>query len=429
MAFQQDGTKIQLASGGASWIHDNPGTNLFLPAHYTEYSHFGKEDVKLTPTTSILPGIPANFVLDNVGDVCINMYLKVKMNDHWKLPWAAERVMSAFRLYSGDTLLDTYDFNYNRYYYNFILNQDQKSKWDKMTSGTGQEYEEEVFLPLLFGFCQHERQTLPTLAMFNKKIRVEVDCGVIAVFGGGFTGRFKYDTVELWASVGYLQGEEKNRVKFTNEMLLLNTSNYEDMLIASRFSVKDPDITQKIDMQRCVKELFFGAYVEFNGGYPNKFPFEWLDEFNGNTPYSNVFSTTLQTCCQPHQSTGIVRIPSANYMGSGNVLSAQIVADKTNITPVMDQKFFNTLQPYFRHSGCSAPGYMCYSWALDPEITQPTGHINASLFRNIEVNAKVRQAIMDYAGSDNTNTYFQWFTIMIGLMKKRNGMLQPLSQE
>ena len=429
MAFKQDGTKIQLAAGGASWIHDDPGSNPFSPAHYTEYSHFGKEDVLLTPRTAISNNLPVDFILDNIGDVCINMYLKINTDETKTLPWAAERAIMSFKLYSGDTLLDTYDFKFNRYYYNFILNQDQKSKWDKMTSADGQSAGEELFLPLLFGFCQHERQTLPTLAMFNKKIRVQLDCGVIAVASNGFTGYFDYNTLQVWATVGYLQGEEKARVKFTNEQLLLNTTTYDNMLIASRFSVKDPDITQKIDMQKCVKELFFGAYYQFDGGFPNNFPFEWVDEFNSGTPYSNVFTTTAQVSCQPHQSIGVVRLKSVDLVKSGNITSAQIVADKTNITPVMDQKFFNTLQPYYRHSGCSAPGYMCYSWALKPEITQPTGHINASLFRNIEVKAHVRQALMDAANSDNANTYFEWYTNMISFMKKRNGMLQPISQE
>ena len=31
------------------------------------------------------------------------------------------------KLYSGDTMIDQYDFNYQRWYYNIILNQDQKS--------------------------------------------------------------------------------------------------------------------------------------------------------------------------------------------------------------------------------------------------------------------------------------------------------------
>ena len=427
MAFKQDGTKIQLASGGASWIHDKPGSNLFLPVPYTEYSHFGKEDIKLVPTSAVTNSSTTDFILDNVGDVCINMYLKINMNGTHTLPWAAERAIMTFKLYSGNTLLDSYNFNYNRYYYNLNLNQDQKSKWDKMTSGNGQTDDQEVFLPLLFGFCQHERQTLPTVAMFNKKIRVQVTCGVISLTGSGFKNFFDYSTLEIWASVGYLQGEEKNRVKFTNEMLLLNGTAYENMLMSNTIS---PDIIQKIDMQRCVKELMFGAYFFWNPGYPNEFPFEWLDEFNAGTTYANVFTTTAQTCCQPHQSIGVVRLKSADYVKSGNILSAQIVADKTNITPYMDQKFFNVLQPYYRHSGCPAPGYICYSWALNPEISQPTGHINTSLFRNIKVNAKVRQALMDKIGSaDYAKVYFDWYTTMITFVHKRDGMLKQLSHE
>ena len=387
MAFKQDGTKIQMAAGGASWIHDNPGSNPFLPTKYAQYSHFGKEDVKLSPQSSPGKGATVNFILDNVGDVCINMFVKVRANNqNPPLAWCAERSTMWFKLYSGDTLIDQYDINYQRWYYNICLNQDQKSKWDKMTSPESDNSTEWLYLPLLFGFCQHEEQTLPTLAMFNRKIRVEMN------FPGDSSGYKEYNnygTFQVWATVAYLQGEEFNRVKFTNELLLLNagTNDYVD-------TTTQQELTTRLNLQRCVKEIMFGAYI-YTGDFTrmNNFPFEWVDEYN-SIPYSNVFTTTAQTCTQPHQSLGVVRLKSADLIGSGNIISAKIVADKTEITPLMDQKFFNILQPYYRHSGCPAPGYMCYSWAMNPEISQPTGHINTSLFRDIEMNMNFRPGII-----------------------------------
>lgn len=431
MAYKQDGTKIQLAAGGASWIHDSPGSNPFLPVSYTQYSHFGKEDVKLTPQSSPKQGAVVNFLLDNVGDVCLHMYVKVKSKGvNPPQGWLAERVATSFKLYSGDTLLDFYNTNYQRYYYNAYLSQDQKSKWDKMTSPESTQGEQ-LYLPLVFGFCQHGEETLPTVAMFNRKIRVEI---TFERGSAGYSGLFEYGTFEVWASVAYLRGKEFERTKFTNELLLLNTTTNDSKTIKNDSAPWNvPAITElkaKMGLQRCVKEIFFGAVLDL-GTFTrkNEFPFEWVDEGNQNQSYSNVFISNAQTCTQPHQSLGVVRLKSANLMGSGNIASAQIIADKRQVTPLMDQKFFNLLQTYYRHSGCPAPGYMYYSWALQPEITQPTGHINTSLFRDIEMIMNFRNGLSDNLTGDNDKIKFEWFSDMISFMQKRDGMLKYLSQE
>ena len=456
MAFQQDGTKVQLASGGASWIHDNPGTNPFAAMPYMQYSHFGMEDVQLTAQSSPTKFAEVSYILENVGDVCLTLYLKVKSAKYgWPsggdanqgqsplLPWGAERAIHEAKLYSGDTLLDQYDTIFQRYYYNVCLNQDQKSKWDKMTSITqldpaNSDYclaGQQLYVPLLFGFCTHNDQSLPTVAMFNKKIRVDITIPNGSKYGNWFDK----GTYEVWAKVAYLQGEELNRVKFTNEYLMLGAFTGD----AARIAKNTLEIKSKIDMTRCVKELYFGGgiYTNDQDNKNNGFPFEWPGEFKKTMSYANVFTSVctdqgnfpatenqMGTCTQPHQSIGIVRLrpPFTLSSSSSNISTASIIADRSVVSAIHDSKYYNLVQPYYRHSGCPCPGYLNYSWALQPEITQPTGHINSSLFQNIEVNSTLRPG---FTSKTDPPAQFQWYTNMISITKKGRGMLKHLSQE
>ena len=415
MAFQADGTKIQLAAGGSSWIHEDPGTNPFNPEKFVQYPHFGKEDKELTLIGNVEEGETVEYILDNVGHVLLNLFFKIRVKDGSPaVPWSAEHLFTGIRLFSGETLLDSYTIRYNRLYYNFWLNQDKKSTWDKMTSSLGVDGSE-LYLPVLFGFCRHEDQTMPTISLINKKIRIEVKFGDLS--------NFDKSNVSLWGTVAYLQGDPTiqeeplahevtnfgdafNRVKFTNELLLLNEIKHEFIRTSSDISQSEP-----LYMSGIVKELLWENTHNDSNGYP------W--EWSGIT--SNI-SPVIGTCTQPHQSNGIVRI--SEPISRGNIDSAQLVFDKKPIFSLQKEQFFNLIQPYWYHSGCPGPGYYMYSWALQPEITQPTGHVNASMFL---------EKTLDYSLSAQSATHtehrIRWYTENTTFVKKEGGTMVPISKE
>ena len=416
MAFQADGTKIQLASGGSSWIHEDPGTNPFNSEPYVQYPHFGKEDKELTMIGNINSKETVEFVLDNVGHVLLNLFFRIRVKDGSDaIAWSAENLFEVIRLYSGETLLDSYTRPYHRLYYNFWLNQDKKSTWDKMTSAIGVDGSD-LYLPVLFGFCRHEDQSMPTISLLNKKIRITVK------FGHNLSN-FDTSNISLWGTVAYLQGDptinespdahevtnfgdEFNRVKFTNELLLLNKTNHEDLSTSNDISQ-----SEQIHMSGMVKELMW----ENIHADSNTYPWEW----SGIT--SNL-SPIIGTTTQPHQSTGVVRI--SEPISRGNIDSAQLMLDKKPMFSLQKEQFFNLVQPYWYHSGCPAPGYYMYSWALQPEITQPTGHLNASMFID-----KTLNYTLSTQAASHTGQILRWSTNVTSLVKKEGGTMVPISRE
>ena len=418
MAFQTDGTKIQLASGGSSWIHEDPGTNPFTPEPYVQYPHFGKEDKELTLIGNVEGGETVEYILDNVGHILLKLYFRIRVKDGSDaIAWSAEKLFDSIQLFSGDTLLDQYSYPYYRHYYNFCLNQDKKSTWDKMTSAIGVDGSE-LYLPVVFGFCRHEDQSMPTIGLINKKIRIEVR------FQGGIGNRYDKSNISLWGTVAYLQGDPTisedsmahevtnfgdafNRVKFTNELLLLNTTQYETEFMPINLIAH----TEALHMAGMVKELTWDFVNSENTTYP------WYEPLG---PHTVTPSPTIGTYTQPHQSTGVIRISEPIYRG--HMDSAQFIFDKKPLFSLQTEQFFNLVQPYWYHSGCPAPGYYMYSWALQPEITQPTGHLNASMFQQKEMNFNLNVAAKD-------QTRLRWYADIMSLVKKEGGTMVPISKE
>ena len=83
---------------------------------------------------------------------------------------------------------------------------------------------------------------------------------------------------------------------------------------------------------------------------------------------------------QPHQSTGVVRLSSPTALGQ-TLTSAYFTVNDDKLFAEQNASFYNKLIPYYRYTGCPAPGYYYYSFALNPLQHQPSGTCNFSRIR------------------------------------------------
>ena len=414
MAFQLDGTKIQLASNGSSWIHEGGETNPFLPMPYKQYSHFAQEDISLTryggieSTSTQDLSRDTEYVLDTEADILLNLFFEIQVDSTPSdQPWSAEYLIEEIRIFSGETLIDYYNKDYQRAYYNFMLNSDKKASWDKMTSSTGTA-SSYLYLPLIFGFCQNDDQTLPHVALINKNIRLEVK------WGTSLYTRFNTNNVTLYGKVAFLQGQELNNVKYTNEYILLKTIDSDKMTISESTTTK---LNEDFYMKRMVRDVFW--YLDYKDmGYG----FNWPKTIAGGESISSIMTTNASNAyTQPHLSTGVVRMESGYNISQGKMETGKFVLDKKTLFPLQKEKFFNLMQAYWRYPGCPQPGYYAYSWSLYPEKTQPSGSLNTSLFNEIQLYMSLYEA--------SPNLTMSWFSSMNTITKKANGGLIPISKD
>jgi hypothetical protein len=77
-------------------------------------------------------------------------------------------------------------------------------------------------------------------------------------------------------------------------------------------------------------------------------------------------------------------------------------------------KYFNTVQPFYHHTGTPYPGVYCYSFALQPEEHQPTGTCNFSRIDNASVWVAIK--------SNSQATVQKLFAVNYNVLRIQSGM-------
>ena len=89
-----------------------------------------------------------------------------------------------------------------------------------------------------------------------------------------------------------------------------------------------------------------------------------------------LYSPSVACPSQPHQSLGVVRLSSI-ALGQ-TITSATMKVNDEQLFAEQQSGFFNQVIPYYRYTGCPAPGYYYYSFALYPQSYAPSGAFNFS---------------------------------------------------
>ena len=77
-------------------------------------------------------------------------------------------------------------------------------------------------------------------------------------------------------------------------------------------------------------------------------------------------------------------------------------------------KYFNSVQPFYHHTGTPYPGIYCYSFALQPEEHQPTGTCNFSRIDNASVWIAIK--------SNSQATVQKLFAVNYNVLRIQSGM-------
>jgi hypothetical protein len=82
-------------------------------------------------------------------------------------------------------------------------------------------------------------------------------------------------------------------------------------------------------------------------------------------------------------------------------------------------KYFNSVQPFYHHTGTPYPGIYTYSFALQPEEHQPTGTCNFSRIDNAQVSIQLKSGATQVTGCV---TLQKLFAVNYNILRIQSGM-------
>ena len=120
---------------------------------------------------------------------------------------------------------------------------------------------------------------------------------------------------------------------------------------------------------------------------------------NGYDNYTNYLNPNNPTI-QLNNTSELTKIYSSGFAQGTNVaqkdclVDATLIFDGANREQTKSKSFYDLLQNYKHHSGNPLPGIYTYSFALEHNTKQPSGHVNGSMFNKTILRVSTQQPPM-----------------------------------
>ena len=399
-------------------------------------------------------------------------------NAAFDLNWVAERAISACELTIGGQRVDKHYQTWWRLYAELFLNESDKYAWGKMTSqanpNTVQNSTPKVFLPLLFFFNRNPGLYLPLIALQYHEVKLDFDLTpyYTSYFGTNtfevWANYIYLDTEERrrFAQKGHEYLIEQ--VQHTGGDSLTSGSSQEGVVQPVRLTFnhpvkeliwcyQNPTAAALSSSQLNGMWNFCTSTANVNvtcdnrafsqsGNYllPHLTGVPHLYVPAGFAPGSNV-SATPTTSTGNALGNGLLTLVASNLVASNVLFSStsanvywieegtQLASTNTSygveVGPLhlfkvvlngqdrfkeQSGKYFNSVQPFYHHTGTPYPGVYCYSFALQPEEHQPTGTCNFSRIDNASLSIQLK--------SNSAATTQKMFAINYNVLRIQSGM-------
>ena len=402
--------------------------------------------------------------------------LLTSTNANYDTNWVAERAISAVELTIGGQRVDKHYQTWWRLYAELFLNESDKYAWGKMTTmanyNTTQTSRPKVYLPLLFFFNRNPGLYLPLIALQYHEVRLDFD--TTAYYNSYFMG----SAFEVWANYIYLDTEERRRfAQKGHEYLIEQIQHTGGDALTSGSSEEGNVQLVRVAFNHPVKELVW-CYQNPTASAQQTTQLNGMWNFCTSTSNVNVTCDSRAFCQAgqyllphlsgvPHLFTPAGFAPGSNVTGTGettynalptkfsivnsNLISSNVLFSATSantywveegtqaatsniaygveVGPLhlfkvvlngqdrfkeQSGKYFNSVQPFYHHTGCPYPGIYSYSFALQPEEHQPTGTCNFSRIDNAQLAITLK--------SNSVATTQKMFAINYNVLRIQSGM-------
>jgi len=456
------GGLMQLVAYGAQdvYLTGNPKVTFFQ-AVYKRHTNFAMELIQQTTNGSPSSSGRVSVTIARNGDLVGNMHVALtptsnvltSNNAVFDTNWVAERAIAAVELTIGGQRIDKHYQTWWRLYAELFLNESDKYAWGKMTTMSNPLSTaatslsiSKVYLPLLFFFNRNPGLYLPLIALQYHEVRLDFDLTNYYAAYFGTTNAF-----EVWANYVYLDTEERRRFAQKGHEYLIEQVQHTggDALAATTSSSEGSAQLVRLSFNHPVKELVW-CYTNPNASATAQLNAMW--NFCTSTGNVNVTSNVLafqasNNYIAPNM-TGVPHLVSTggttgltfgltngiNFSGNaywieqgtqflggaglgvevGPLHLFKVILNGQDRFKEQNGTYFNSVQPFYHHTGTPYPGIYSYSFALQPEEHQPTGTCNFSRIDNAQVSIQMK--------SNNQAIQQKLFAVNYNILRIQSGM-------
>ena len=374
------GGLMQLVAYGAQdvYLTGNPQITFFK-AVYKRHTNFAMECIE-----QVINGTPAvngrsSVTVSRNGDLVQEMFLEATTDIGSATAdnvYVAERMIADCELTIGGQRIDKHYQRWWRLFSELYNDQSAKDKYSKMVNNADPAgADQTVYVPLIFFFNRNPGLALPLIALQYHEVRLDFTWSAEVT-------KVSTSSIKCWANYIYLDTKERRLFAQKSHEYLIEQVQFTGTETATNNGTKNI----RLNYNHPVKELVW-CFEAGNGSLvSNLWNMSSNDSLLANVAFINAHS-------QPHESAGVVRLGKDDGTGTapqsyfseeenGPLKTFKLQLNGQDRFSTQQGKYFNSVQPYYHHSGCPVPGVYSYSFALKPELHQPSGTCNFSRIDN-----------------------------------------------
>ena len=396
------GGLIQLVATGVQNVYLTGDPQIsFFKAVFKRHTNFSMECIEQN-----INGDPANYgtstiTISRSGDLVQEMFLEADtQNQTWNRDYVypAERMISTCVLLIGGQQIDVHYQRWWRLYSELYHDESKKTLYSKIVNS--EDGIQKVYLPFIFFFNRNPGLAIPLIGLQYHEVKLDITWTNLNTY-------VQQSTVKCWANYIFLDTKERNLFARKSHEYLIEQVQY----TGATKVTKNVPTNVRLEFHHPVKELIWC----FDDGAPVN---RWLWNVTSGTPeaWSGYAGNPWGT--QPHESLGVMRMGHGHWYGEvrdGPLDTFKMLFNGADRFGTQDGKYFNQVQPYYHHTGNPVPGIYSYSFALKPEVLQPSGTCNFSRIDNITAVPKTK----NFPG---TPIHMQMFATSYNVLRIISGM-------
>jgi hypothetical protein len=279
-----------------------------------------------------------------------------------------------------------------------------------------------LYIPLQFWFCRNPGLALPLIALQYHEVRINLefnDLRNLCWDKNTTVGANVHSVRDRVASAGlvaaslyvdyiYLDVDERRKFAQVSHEYLIDVLQFTgaESITASSNKVK-------LNFNHPVKELIWvvqrDSFVSCDDAivetYKGQQPFNYTDYWNtaeDNDDFA-VFGTSGKY---------------DGYAGKNPVVAALLQLNGHDRFQMREGRYFNEVQPYQHHTNVPAVGINVYSFALTPELHQPSGTCNLSRIDT----ANLQLTVSNNAVGSNVSSTVRVYAVSYNVLRVMSGM-------
>ena len=409
------GGNIELAAHGVQDIYltSNPQMTFFISV-YKRHTNFSIESIEQYFTGDFDYGKQIYCIPNRVGDLLKDVKLKIVLpklkrntnDENFKISWVnslGNAIINYIDLEIGNQLIDRQYGQWMEIWSELFLNVEKKRAYRRMINKDykynvvcEENGEDEIilYIPLFFWFQKNPGLAIPLIALQHHEVRFILNLRKFDELFISSTGSFyndlnpddfKIKSGSLICDYVFLDTKERKLFAKSEHQYLIEQVQLNVLALDTNLSSNIIDL----DFNHPIKELIWiTQFPKFLRGVPN----------GGK----ELFNFTNQSYLSNKKTKPIYKTAKIQLEGTDRVKS-------------MDPKYFNLVQLYDYHTSNPLDKYInVFSFALHPELHQPTGTCNFSKIDNATLNLELK---------DNLDDLFIYiYAINYNILKIKKGM-------